>query len=172
MRKTKLSVGSCTFKVRNKDSTLICQTCSKTKTKSPITDVLDVRLKSSSLTLKKISTLQKQVHEGDQWEMCSLKFAKFLRRSLSLIKLQAWGMQLYQKKDSNTSVFLWILQNFQEHPFYRTPPVVASVMWRSWPQFWKSHKQFSITSMKESNFAKFTKKLKYWFYTSYYDVIM
>ena len=35
-----------------------------------------------------------------------------------LIKLQAW--------DSGTGIFLWILQNFLEHLFYRTPPVAAS----------------------------------------------
>ena len=29
-----------------------------------------------------------------------------------LIKLQAWGLQLYQKRDSGTGVFLWILQSF------------------------------------------------------------
>ena len=29
-----------------------------------------------------------------------------------LIKLQAWGSQLYLKKDSSTCVFLWILWNF------------------------------------------------------------
>ena len=29
-----------------------------------------------------------------------------------LIKLQAWGLQLYQKRGSGTSVFLWILWNF------------------------------------------------------------
>ena len=29
-----------------------------------------------------------------------------------LIKLQALGLQLYEKRDSSTDVFLWILQNF------------------------------------------------------------
>ena len=29
-----------------------------------------------------------------------------------LIKLQAWGLQLYYKGESGTSVFLWILRNF------------------------------------------------------------
>ena len=29
-----------------------------------------------------------------------------------LIKLQAWGLQLYRKRDSDTGVFLWILRNF------------------------------------------------------------
>ena len=31
------------------------------------------------------------------------------------------------KRDSNTGVFLWILRNFQEHLFYRKPPVAAAV---------------------------------------------
>ena len=43
-----------------------------------------------------------------------------------LIKLQAWGLQLYWKRDSGTGVFLWILRNFYEHFLYRTPPVAAS----------------------------------------------
>ena len=34
---------------------------------------------------------------------------------------QNWGLQLYKKRDSGTGVFLWILWNFQEHLFYRTP---------------------------------------------------
>ena len=35
--------------------------------------------------------------------------------------MQAWGLQRYRKRDSSTGVFLWILQNFQEHLFRRTP---------------------------------------------------
>ena len=38
-----------------------------------------------------------------------------------LIKLQASSLQLYQIRDSNTGVSLWILWNFLEHLFYRTP---------------------------------------------------
>ena len=34
-----------------------------------------------------------------------------------LIKLQALGLQLYKKRHSGTGVFLWILQNLQEHFF-------------------------------------------------------
>ena len=30
-------------------------------------------------------------------------------------------LQLYYKRDSGIRAFLWILQNFQEHFFYRTP---------------------------------------------------
>ena len=38
-----------------------------------------------------------------------------------LITLQVSGLQLYLKRDSDTDVFLWILRNFQEYLFYRTP---------------------------------------------------
>ena len=38
-----------------------------------------------------------------------------------LIKLQIWELQLYSKRDSGTGVSLWILWNFEEHLFYRTP---------------------------------------------------
>ena len=37
-----------------------------------------------------------------------------------LIELQALG--------TGTGVYLWILQNLQEHLFYRIPPVVASIL--------------------------------------------
>ena len=33
----------------------------------------------------------------------------------------ARGLQLYWKRDSSTGVFLWILQNFLEHLFNRSP---------------------------------------------------
>ena len=48
-------------------------------------------------------------------------FAKFLRKFLrqSLFFNKVAG---YWKRDSGTDVFLWILRNFEEHVFYRTPP--------------------------------------------------
>ena len=46
-------------------------------------------------------------------------------RVSSLIKLQTWGLQLYQKRGSDRGVFLWIFRNFEKHMFYRTPPVAA-----------------------------------------------
>ena len=59
-------------------------------------------------------------------QMCSVKklFLEVLQNSQEnncarvsfLIKLQAWG----------TFIFLWILRNFSEHFFYRTPPVAVS----------------------------------------------
>ena len=39
-----------------------------------------------------------------------------------LIKLHALGLQLYYKRDSGTGVLLWILRNFWEQLFCRTPP--------------------------------------------------
>ena len=35
---------------------------------------------------------------------------------------QASGLRLYEKRDSGTGAFLWILRNFKEHLFYRTLP--------------------------------------------------
>ena len=53
----------------------------------------------------------------------SAKFVirKHLRwREVSIFnKLQAWGMQLYLKRDSDTGVFQWIWWNFEENLFYR-----------------------------------------------------
>ena len=36
-----------------------------------------------------------------------------------LIKLQAWGLQLYLKRDTGTGIFLWVFQIFEEHLFER-----------------------------------------------------
>ena len=45
---------------------------------------------------------------------------KHLCWSYFLIKLQAWRFAILLKRDSNTGVFLGILQNFKEHLFRRT----------------------------------------------------
>ena len=45
---------------------------------------------------------------------------KHLCWSLFLIKLHAWRLATLLKRDSKTGVFLWILQNFKEHIFWRT----------------------------------------------------
>ena len=58
----------------------------------------------------------------------SQKFRNIRRKtpvSLFLIKLQAWRPVILLKRDSNTGVFLRILQNFRT-VFYRTPLVAAS----------------------------------------------
>ena len=47
---------------------------------------------------------------------------KHLSWSLSLVKLKTFSSVTLLKKSSNTGVFLWTLQNFKEHIFYRIPP--------------------------------------------------
>ena len=73
---------------------------------------------SSTMTI-----VQKQLFEGVFRNRCSLIFCnihrKHLRWSLFLIKF----LKTFLKRDSNTGVFLWILE---EQLFYRTPPVAAS----------------------------------------------
>ena len=44
------------------------------------------------------------------------------RNVLFLIKLQAWGLQLYGKIFSDTGVFLFVLWNFEEH--LRSTPAI------------------------------------------------
>ena len=51
----------------------------------------------------------------------------------------------FKKKDSKTGVFLWILRNFQDHFFYRTPPVVASVN----QLFWKTEDEYINSVLKK-----------------------
>ena len=68
---------------------------------------------------------------------CSMKkyLAKFtgkhLYQSLFSNKVASRGLQLCYKRDPGTGVFLWILRSFQEHLFYRTPPVAASTSFPS-----------------------------------------
>ena len=69
--------------------------------------------------------IQKQPSELFYKNRCSGKFRRIHRihifaRVTFLIKLQAWGLQLYEKGGSGTGVFLWILWNFQEHLFEKT----------------------------------------------------
>ena len=42
--------------------------------------------------------------------------------SVEKVFSESWGLQLYQKRGSGTVFFLWILRNYQEYCFYRTPP--------------------------------------------------
>ena len=39
-----------------------------------------------------------------------------------------WRSSTLLKRDSNTGVFLWMLRNFYEQLFYRTPPLAASAV--------------------------------------------
>ena len=66
-------------------------------------------------------------------QKCSIKkvFLKFLQNSQenTCARVSLWqscGPAALWKRDSGAGVFLWIFRNFQEHLFYRTPPVVAS----------------------------------------------
>ena len=51
---------------------------------------------------------------------CKEKFSKYEKKQ-NHTEPDAWGLQLYLKKDSDTGIFLWILRNFWEQLFYRTP---------------------------------------------------
>ena len=42
-----------------------------------------------------------------------------------LIKVHVWGLQLYQKRDFGTSVFVWILQ-ISKNIFFHITPLVAA----------------------------------------------
>ena len=60
---------------------------------------------------------------------CCYKFCKIHRKhwtlkcqTFILTKLQRFNLQCYQKRDSDTDVFLWIFQSFSENLLYRTPP--------------------------------------------------
>ena len=46
--------------------------------------------------------------------------------------MQAWGLKLYQKRDSGTGVFLWILWNFLEHLFTEHLWTTASIHWNKY----------------------------------------
>ena len=60
----------------------------------------------------------------------SKNFAKFtgkhLRQSLFLIKLQAWGLQLYWKETLTQVFSCEFCELFNDTFFHRTPPVAAS----------------------------------------------
>ena len=47
-------------------------------------------------------------------------------QNLFLSKVVGLSLEFYLKRDSCTGVFLWILWNFWEHVYYRTPLLAAS----------------------------------------------
>ena len=47
-------------------------------------------------------------------------FIKMLQNSKENICVR--GPFLVRMIDSDTVIFMWILQNIEEHPYYRTPP--------------------------------------------------
>ena len=77
----------------------------------------NIRRSSRSQSFFKIGVLKSFVITG-----------KHLCESLFLIKLQASRPATLLKRDPDTGVFLWILRNFWEHLFHKTPPVTASVI--------------------------------------------
>ena len=70
-----------------------------------------------------------------------------------LIKLQARPATLL-KRDSNGSVFLWILQNFKQQLFYRTPMIAAFVISPSYLVKFKCFENFT-TKISPEKFLVF-----------------
>ena len=46
---------------------------------------------------------------------------KHLRQSFFFNKVGGRDLQVYLRRDSGAGIILWILGNFSEHLFYRTP---------------------------------------------------
>ena len=71
-----------------------------------------------------LSVSQKQppevLYKKDVLKNFAVFTEKHLYMSLFLIKLKAFSTAALSKWDSNTSVFLWILRNFEEHLFWET----------------------------------------------------
>ena len=88
---------------------------------------------------------------------------KYLCWSLLLIKFQVFSLQLYQKRDSDTGVFLL---NYYEHVFYRTPPDKC---------FWKST-SFTKTGPNDISKAYYQKGVVFWFlrwtYNRFMEILM
>ena len=63
--------------------------------------------------------------ESVPWELVFLEILQNSQENtctrISFNKVAGWGLQLYEKRGSSTDVFPWILRNFCEHLFYRTP---------------------------------------------------
>ena len=89
-------------------------------------------LRCKTINYKEIIELNisKLLHRSSH-QRCSMKlgvlksFAKFTGKNpyqSRFLKLRASCLQLYQKIDPDTVVFLWILCNFQKNRFYKTPP--------------------------------------------------
>ena len=93
-------------------------------------------LRISWLSKKKLLVICHSYRSKHQ--RCSIKksilksFTKFTGKhscqSLFLNKVASLRPSTLLKRDSGTGVFLWILWNFQEHLFYRTPPDIMCKM--------------------------------------------
>ena len=61
------------------------------------------------------------------WEFCKIhRKISGVCQGLFFNKVTGLRPATLLKKNSGTGVFLWSLQNFWEHPFYRTPLMTAS----------------------------------------------
>ena len=75
----------------------------------------------SMLSSSSLLSRHKCSHQRFFIEKAALKFCSIHRKTpVSEPKLQTWRLASLLKRDSNTGVFLWILQNFTEHLFWRT----------------------------------------------------
>ena len=67
-------------------------------------------------------------------------FGKFteqhLCQSLLFNKVAGLNLQLYWKRDPGTGIFRWILRNFLEHLFCKTPPGHCFCIWFSLHIYW------------------------------------
>ena len=85
-----------------------------------------------------------------------------------LIKLRAWVLQLYLNRESGTGFFLWILLNFKEHLFYRTPPVAASVFYNLYLSKyvqWKKKMSISSYHVKRKLYRRFFLAIFFFFFS-------
>ena len=75
----------------------------------------------SMLSSSSLLSRHKCSHQRFFIEKAALKFCSIHRKTpVSEPKLQTWRLASLLKRDSNTGVFLWMLQNFTEHQFWRT----------------------------------------------------
>ena len=70
-----------------------------------------------------------QVFSSAYCEICNNSFFTEHLRPTASGRFQMFSKLMFLgSKDSNTGVFLWILQNFYEQLFYRTPQLAASAL--------------------------------------------
>ena len=84
-------------------------------------------------------------------------------------KVAVLNLELYQKRDTGTGIFLWIFRNFQEYLFYKTPLddcfCCSTVFWTfsiSQLTYNRSSHQIILCSMRVSE--------KYWKNEQYFTI--
>ena len=83
---------------------------------------------------------------------CSKKFRNIHEKTIVSLFNKVAGQRsaTLLKRDSHTGVFLWILQNFQEHLFHRAPPDDCLIgIFSSW---WVKFGYFHCLSKNGNNF--------------------